>query len=430
MSQATSAPASAAGAESDLFYRIAMSVAGEVGTELLAALVRSMRDVMDVGVAMITRGIGEPPLRARASWSWRRQGSHDPIEYDLEGTPCHLVYQGRHLLVPKALWQQFPREVGWEGYCGVPLKDRSGKVIGHFAVLSEAPIGNPERTEGLMRIFGLRAEAELQRIEHEHEREQLVERLSRALERLGAQHQATKRANTFKTEMLGMVAHDLRNPLAAIVSRVELIAALVARADAAPDAKVADACHAIVRSADRMEKMIADLLASARNEARTIALTSGEIDLADPVRAAIGLNHAAAQKKRLRIVERLEQGPVVRADEDRLIEAIDNLLSNAVKYSAPDGTITVATRFDDGAGLALVSIEDQGQGLSAEDLAQAFQPFRTLSAKPTGGEASTGLGLAIVKAIAEAHGGSVVAASPGKGQGSTFTLRLPPSGPA
>ena len=431
MSQATSAPASAAGAESDLFYRIAMSVAGEVGTELLAALVRSMRDVMDVGVAMITRGIGEPPVRARASWSWRRQGSHDPIEYDLEGTPCHLVYQGRHLLVPKALWQQFPREVGWEGYCGVPLKDRSGKVIGHFAVLSEAPIGNPERTEGLMRIFGLRAEAELQRIEYEHEREQLVERLSRALERLGAQHQATRRANAFKTEMLGMVAHDLRNPLASIVTRVELIEALAARAGGAePDEKVMSSCHAIVRSADRMEKMIADLLVSARNEAQTIALKCSEIDVADPVRAAIGLNHAAAEKKRLRIVERLEPGRLVTADEDRLIEAIDNLLSNAVKYSAPGGTITVATRSDDGGGLALVSIEDQGQGLSAEDLAQAFQPFQPLSARPTGGEASTGLGLAIVKAIAEAHGGSVVAASPGKGQGSTFTLRLPIAGPA
>jgi signal transduction histidine kinase len=430
MSQATSVPASAAGAESDLFYRIAMSVAGEVGTELLAALVRSMRDVMDVGVAMITRGIGEPPVRARASWSWRRQGSHDPIEYDLEGTPCQLVYQGRHLLVPKALWQQFPREVGWEGYCGVPLKDRSGKVIGHFAVLSEAPIGNPERTEGLMRIFGLRAEAELQRIEYEHEREQLVERLSRALERLGAQHQANRRANAFKTEMLGMVAHDLRNPLASIVTRVELIEALAARAgDAEPDDKVMSSCHAIVRSADRMEKMIADLLVSARNEAQTIALTCSEIDVADPVRAAIGLNHAAAEKKRLRIVERLEPGRPITADEDRLIEAIDNLLSNAVKYSAPGGTITVATRTDS-AGLALVSIADEGQGLSAEDLAQAFQPFQPLSARPTGGEASTGLGLAIVKAIAEAHGGSVAAESPGKGQGSTFTIRLPIAGPA
>ncbi len=147
------------------------------------------------------------------------------------------------------------------------------------------------------------------------------------------------------------------------------------------------------------------------------------------MRAAIALNHAAAVKKQLRIAERFEPGRAVMADEDRLIEAIDNLLSNAVKYSAPGGTITVATRTDS-AGLALVSIADEGQGLSPEDLARAFQPFQPLSAKPTGGEASTGLGLAIVKAIAEAHGGSVAAESPGKGQGSTFTIRLPIAGPA
>ena len=331
--------------------------------------------------------------------------------------------------MPEQLWRLFPREAGLEGYCGVPLKGAGGKVIGHFSVMSEVPIGNPERTEGMMRIFALRVEAELQRIEQERERERLVERLSRALERLGTLHQATKRANAFKTEMLGMVAHDLRNPLAAIVSRVELIGALIGRAGALPDESLANSCHAIVRSADRMAKMIADLLASARNEARTIALACSGIDLAAPVRAAIALNHAAAVKKQLRIAERFEPGRAVMADEDRLIEAIDNLLSNAVKYSAPGGTITVATRTDS-AGLALVSIADEGQGLSPEDLARAFQPFQPLSAKPTGGEASTGLGLAIVKAIAEAHGGSVAAESPGKGQGSTFTIRLPIAGPA
>ncbi len=238
MSQATST--SAAAAENDPIYLIAQSVAGEVGTDFLGALVRSMREAMDVAVAIITRGVGEPPSRARASWSWRKGDRQFPEEYELEGTPCSLVYKGQNLLVPEQLWRLFPREAGLEGYCGVPLKDAGGKVIGHFSVMSEVPIGNPERTEGMMRIFALRVEAELQRIEQERERERLVERLSRALERLGTLHQATKRANAFKTEMLGMVAHDLRNPLAAIVSRVELIGALIGRAGALPDESLAE----------------------------------------------------------------------------------------------------------------------------------------------------------------------------------------------
>lgn len=174
-----------------------------------------------------------------------------------------------------------------------------------------------------------------------------------------------------------------------------------------------------------MEQMIADLLVAARNEARSISLRCTAVDLADPVHTAIGLNQAAADKKQLRVTETLGHAGPIAADEDRLIEAIDNLLSNAVKYSPAGGAILVETGCDADAGFAYVRVSDRGQGMSQEDVKQAFQRFQRLSAKPTAGETSTGLGLAIVKAIAEAHGGSAEAASAGKGKGSTFTLRLP-----
>ena len=154
----------------DPIYRIAESTAAEIGTDFLSALVRCMHDAMDVSVALITRGIGEPPVRARAAFSWRKAGATFPEEYDLEGTPCSLVYQGQQLLVPEELWRKFPREIGKEGYCGVPLRNSSGRVAGHFSVFSDLPIASPERAEGIMRIFGLRVEAELQRIESERER--------------------------------------------------------------------------------------------------------------------------------------------------------------------------------------------------------------------------------------------------------------------
>ena len=420
----------------DPIHVIAESTAAEIGTEFLRALVRCMHDAMDVSVALITRGIGEPPVRARASFSWRKAGSKFPDEYDLEGTPCSLVYKGQQLLVPEELWRQFPREIGKEGYCGVPLKNSSGSVVGHFSVFSDLPITSPDRAQGIMRIFGMRVEAELQRIESEREREVLIGRLSHAINRLNHQHQLTRQANAFKTDALGMVAHDLRSPLAAIVSRAELIGQLIEKAagrgkdgsTATLREKLQISCDSIGRSADRMEQMIAGLLASARTEARAIPLRCAEVDLADPVRTAIGLNHAAAEAKKLRVTEKLgDMGRIV-ADEDRLIEAIDNLLSNAVKYSAAGGAILIETGVD--GGIAYVRVTDRGQGLSEDDIGQAFRRFQRLSAKPTAGESSTGLGLAIVKAIAEAHGGSVEASSGGKGAGSTFTLRLPFAGPA
>ncbi len=431
MSSATgTTPAEGPGVQ-DPFYFIARSTAGQLGTEFLTALVRSMHEAMDVSGAVITRGVGEPPLKARASFSWKKSGGQFPAEYELEGTPCKLVYGGQAIIVPQQLWQRFPREAGLESYCGVPLRNGAGKVIGHFSVVSEVPIPNMERTEGIMRIFGMRVEAELQRIEAEQERAALIQRLSHALDRLDRQHQLTRRANTFKTEMLGMVAHDLRNPLSAIIGRAELIEQLfeAERDEAKRRERVQSACTAIGRAADRMEGMIAGLLKSAREEAREITLRCAEVDLGDVIRTAIGLNQRAAEAKGIRITQGAGEAAVIVADADRVIEAVDNLLSNAVKYSPAGGEVLVEASIDRGAGWAVIDINDRGEGMSEGDIAQAFQRFQQLSAKPTAGESSTGLGLAIVRTIAEAHGGSVEAASAGKGLGSTFSLRLPVGGP-
>src|SRR5262249_23117298 len=124
----------------DPIHLIAQATAGEIGMEFLSALVRSMRAAMDVSIAFITRGVGEPPLRARAAYSWKRTGVTFPDEYDLEGTPCRLVYDGQQVLIPKQLWQQFPKEAGRQGYCGIPLANQAGRVVGHFAVMSDTPI--------------------------------------------------------------------------------------------------------------------------------------------------------------------------------------------------------------------------------------------------------------------------------------------------
>lgn len=94
MSRSKITPPTKKNSRHDPLYAIAESTAAEIGTDFLSALVRSMHDAMDVSVALITRGVGEPPVRARAAFSWKKAGSEFPDEYDLEGTPCKLVYQG------------------------------------------------------------------------------------------------------------------------------------------------------------------------------------------------------------------------------------------------------------------------------------------------------------------------------------------------
>ena len=110
-------------------------------------------------------------------------------------------------------------------------------------------------------------------------------------------------------------------------------------------------------------------------------------------------------------------------DEDRVREAVENLISNAVKYSSEGKTIFVKIEVLE--AQLVISVKDEGLGLTGEDKEKLFGQFQRLSARPTGGEPSTGLGLALTKQIIEMHGGSVWADSLGKNLGSTFYIKLP-----
>lgn len=409
----------------DILSEIAASTAQSIGTAYLAALVKSMREAMDAKAVLVTTGLGDPPTRARSVASWQRGGGSKPYEYDLEGTPCRLVYGGETVVVSDGLYRQFAKEEGYEAYIGVPLRDARGRPAGHLAVLSDRPLALPEQGLAIVKLFALRAEAEIQRLAHEREREALIQSLARANHRLVNRHNALRDSNETKTILLGMVAHDLRNPLASILARSELIQSLLERGTAAPDqaARARESCELIVNSVERMDRLIGSVLDQARSEAATISLELHAFPVTRAVEAAVALNAAAAARKRIIISGRVPVDLVLRADEDRVIEALDNLLGNAVKYSHPGQAVEVAARTE---GQAMVlDVTDNGLGLTQEDCARAFHRFQRLSARPTAGEASSGLGLAIVKAIAEAHGGSVAVASQGPGLGARFTLTLP-----
>ena len=246
----------------EALIEIATNTAQAIGTEFLAALVRSMREAMEAKLVFITVGVGEPPRRARSVASWQEGTQREPFEYDLEGTPCRLVYEGETLVISEGLYKRFEKEKGFEGYIGVPLRGNYGKIIGHFAVLSEKPLEKPERGAAIVKLFALRAEAELMRLEHERDRETLIASLARANRRLSNRHEALRQSNESKTMLLGMAAHDLRNPLAVILNRSELIQSLIEREDGRAGAltKARESCDIIVSTTERMERLITSTL--------------------------------------------------------------------------------------------------------------------------------------------------------------------------
>ncbi|MEQ8824945.1 MAG: HAMP domain-containing sensor histidine kinase [Filomicrobium sp.] len=408
----------AARLDTDAIYRLASSVSAKFGNEYLETLVRDLHGVMSVNLTMITMGLGNPTRRARARLSWRDGQFGVPVEYDLEGTPCQLVYNGETVIVPNEVAIKFPKEPAHrQSYCGVPLHDGTGSVTGHLAVISNEPVEQTKRLEGILRIFASRAEAELQRIAHDEERERMIKRLA-------LQHNAANQSNLFKSKILGMVAHDLRSPLTAVVSRAEFIQA-VTPTEGTLAQQLSKASSTILNASDRMETMINNLLEAAKEEAAAIKLNSVKIPLERPIHSAASLYEEPAAAKQIVIEKELNEGIELVADEDKLIEAMSNLLSNAIKYSSSGCKITLSTARLEDEKMAEIRIADTGQGMTKDDLAAAFRPFRTLSARPTGGETSTGLGLSIVKTIIEAHGGHTLVESDGRNKGTQFTLRLP-----
>ncbi len=413
----------------DPIHQLAASTAGSIGNEFLAALVRDLHDVMSVNLTMVTQALDNPPTRVRALYSWRDGSLGAPVEYDLEGTPCQFVYRGQSVLIPEELAKRFPKEPAHRrSYYGIPLRNRKLEVTGHFAVISNLEISQTERVEGIVQIFGRRVEAELQRLSDDQTRERLIQRLEQ-------QHHSARQRSEFMSKVLGMVAHDLRNPLANVVSRSELIQAILEKPGlpeekAALQTQIFESTSAIIRSSDRMERMIADLIDAARKETAEIRLTISTVPLSRAVNYALNLHTQAAGKKGITIETSLDGSLNIPADEDRLIEAVGNLISNAIKYSPQGSRIKVSTsNIQDGKTIE-IRVADEGLGMTDHDIGAAFNAFRTLSAKPTDGESSTGLGLAIVKTITEAHGGEAIAQSAGRNRGTTMTLRLPTQTPA
>ncbi|MFN8360769.1 MAG: tetratricopeptide repeat protein [Candidatus Kapaibacterium sp.] len=231
-------------------------------------------------------------------------------------------------------------------------------------------------------------------------------------------NQQLEEANTFKMKILGIASHDLKNPITALNLYVHLLRKHTA---ALPEAT--KMLEMITGSSKRMLDIIINLIDVAARELGQIKLVRTPIDTAALTADVVADYIAHASQKEQTIAFTCEGNCTLSADAERLRQVLDNLISNAVKYTERGKEIRVSvTRTD---ALVQITVADEGQGLSSEDMELLFKDFQKLSSRPTGGEGSTGLGLSVVKHLIELHGGRVWAESAGKGHGSTFFVELP-----
>jgi PAS domain S-box-containing protein len=228
---------------------------------------------------------------------------------------------------------------------------------------------------------------------------------------------AAEQANRAKDEFLAVLGHELRNPLAPIVTALQLIKL---RGDTPSPREV----EVLERQVQQMMHLVDDLLDVSRIGRGKLELKLEMIDLRGPISRAIEIASPLVEHKRHQVEVKVPPHAIlVQGDEARLIQVFTNLLTNAAKYTDPEGHLFLQV-WQAGAE-AVVEIRDDGIGIERDLLPRIFDPFVQGAHNGDRGAGGLGLGLGLVRSLVELHGGCVEARSPGSRLGSTFTVRLP-----
>lgn len=254
----------------------------------------------------------------------------------------------------------------------------------------------------------------------------MTEDLEMKRERLEAAYQELLAADKHKTDFLSMISHELRTPLTSISATIALL--LSGRTGAVNQVQ-REFLEISLAQADKLARLIADLLDLARIDAGGFDVRKEWAGLHDIIKKEIGsLKPRAAEKGIHLLVSLPEQLPSLWIDGGRAGQVISNLLTNAIKFTPPGGRITLKAEVRPRE--VLVSVQDNGRGLEAEYLPKVFERFYQADSSATRGAGGAGLGLAIAKyLVTEIHGGEIWVESPGLGRGSTFFFTLPISSP-
>ncbi len=226
-------------------------------------------------------------------------------------------------------------------------------------------------------------------------------------------------ADRRKDEFLAMLAHELRNPLAPILSAMGL-----AREVGAEDPRLEKAHEVVERQARHMVRLVDDLLDVSRITRGRVELRRERVDLRAVVQNAVQTTVPGMEAKGHRVQVSLpDEALPLDADPARLEQVLTNLIGNATRYTAPRGQLAVSVRRE--GDQAVVSVKDSGQGIPADMLRRVFDLFVQVNPGIDRAKGGLGLGLTLVKNLVGLHGGSVSAHSDGPGRGSEFTVRLP-----
>lgn len=257
--------------------------------------------------------------------------------------------------------------------------------------------------------------------------------LKKRLKKLEAQAEETQRTiaelksrDTLKTQFLSNISHDLRTPLAAIITNAEILREGML---GELNPKQRDSVSGIVNGGQQLLDMIDEILTYVRGASDQVTLVRTEFSITEVVDQVRMLNQALAAKKRLTI-ERLngDDLPPVYADRDKLKHVLGNLIGNAIKFTPDGGRIWIGFTRRGNPEELVVEVGDTGPGIARDNYELIFREFAQVDASPSRPHHGTGLGLAIARKLVEIHSGTIWVESE-LGRGSRFFFTLPINAP-
>jgi len=235
---------------------------------------------------------------------------------------------------------------------------------------------------------------------------------------LEAAAQALRRADRHKDSFLAVLAHELRNPVAALSGGLHLLGKDIA-AERATDIRTR-----MDRMLTHLSHLVDDLLDVSRVSQGKISLRKARIEVTEVLNSAIEASQHNLDAGKHQFTVQMPAEPIwLDADHTRLAQVVSNLLNNAAKYTPEGGTVTLSAVAD--GGMAEIRVSDTGVGIPPEMQSRIFEIFAQVEDHLTKAQGGLGIGLALAKQLVALHGGTLGVASAGQDQGSTFTVRVP-----
>jgi two-component system OmpR family sensor kinase len=241
--------------------------------------------------------------------------------------------------------------------------------------------------------------------------------MSRRLEKT---NQALGKSIEERNRWMGVLAHDLRNPLGIISGYSEFLTLNFSDQMGEKPREIVKTIHT---TSQFMLTLLNQLLDLSVIEAGHLALNLEPAEMVTLAKLAVDLNRLMAERKNIILsISASADALEIECDAIKMSQVLHNLIGNAIKFTHSGGSVSVELQCE--GPMLVLRVADTGQGIAKDDMARLFTPFQTTRTRPTGSESSTGLGLAICKRIVEGHGGKIDAEST-PGLGSVFSVKLP-----